>query len=66
MKTTVQTFDSLKAMKAGEYRYWQGRPVHERMNAVSELTLSAYAMKEALPDVPRLQRTVSVLARPQR
>ena len=24
-------------MKADEYRYWQGRPVHERMGAVEEL-----------------------------
>jgi hypothetical protein len=65
-ETTIQTFDSLKGMKADEYRYWQGRPVHERMDAVSEITLTTYAMKEALPDVPRLQRTVSVLPRPQR
>jgi hypothetical protein len=53
-------------MKAAEYRYWQSRPVHELMDAVSEITLAAYAMKEALPDVPRLQRTVAVLSRPQR
>lgn len=66
METTVRTFESLKEMKAAEYRYWQGRPVHERMDAVSEITLAAYAMKEALPDVPRLQRIVAVLSRPQR
>jgi hypothetical protein len=66
MEMTVQTFDSLKAMKTAEYRYWQSRPVHERMDAVSEITLAAYAMKEALLDVPRLQRSVAVLPRPRR
>jgi hypothetical protein len=66
MEATTQTFDSQKGMKSDEYRYWQSRPVCERMDAVSEITISAYAMKEALPDVPRLQRTVSVLPRPRR
>lgn len=45
-------------MKADKYRYWQGRPVQERMDAVSEMTLAAYAMKGAAPDVARFQRTV--------
>jgi hypothetical protein len=45
-------------MKADEYRYWQSRPVHERMDAVEEMIQSAYALKgwEIKPDVPRLQR----------
>ena len=66
MDSVVRTFESREEMKAAEYRYWQGRPVHERMDAVSEITLTSYRMKEALPDVPRLQRTVAVLPRPQR
>jgi hypothetical protein len=45
-------------MKADEYRYWQSRPVHERISAVSELTQEQYAMKGAVPDVPRLERTL--------
>lgn len=28
----------LDEIKAEEYRYWQSRPVHERTDAVSELT----------------------------
>jgi len=45
-------------MKADEYRYWQSRPVYERMDAVEEMILTAYAMKgwEIEPDAPRLQR----------
>jgi hypothetical protein len=27
-------------MKADEYRYWQSRPVHERIDAVEELMRS--------------------------
>ena len=51
-------------MKAEEYRYWQSRPVDERMDAVAEITLAAYAMKGAAADVPRLQGPVVCLQRP--
>jgi hypothetical protein len=49
------TFDE---MKADEYRYWQGRPVHERLDAVEEMIKAAYALKgwEMEPDVPGLRR----------
>jgi hypothetical protein len=30
--------DDFEELKAKEYRYWQSRPVHERVAAVSELT----------------------------
>lgn len=66
MEKLVRKYRSLKEMKADEYRYWQSRPVYERMAAVAEITLSAYGMKEALADVPRLQRTAVVLQRPRR
>ena len=55
---TIRKYDSFERLKADEYRYWQSRPVHERVRAVSELTLEQYAMKGAAPDVPRLQRTL--------
>ena len=64
MEKTARIYHSYDEMKADEYRYWQSRPVHERMNAVSEMTLAAYAMKGQ--DVPRFQRTAVVLQRPQR
>ncbi len=66
MDKTVRIYGSFAEMKADEYRYWQSRPVHERMSAVAEITRAAYAMKEALSDVPRLQRTVAILSRPPR
>ena len=66
MDKTIRTFTSLEAMKAEEYRNWQERPAHERMSAVSEITLATYAMKEPAPDVRRLQRTLVHLQRPRR
>lgn len=66
MDNTVRIFESHKDMKAEEYRYWQSRPVHERMDAVAELTIAAYRMKDPNFNVRRLQRTLVVLQRPQR
>jgi hypothetical protein len=57
MDKTIRKYTKFEEMKADEYRYWQSRPVHERVQAVSEITQEQYAMKGAVPDVPRLQRT---------
>lgn len=51
MDKTVRVNSSLKEMKADEYWYWQSRSVQERMDAVSAMTLAAYAMK-GVTDVP--------------
>ena len=58
MDKTIRRYTNFDDMKADEYRYWQSRPVHERMDAVEELNQTAYALKgwEMKPDVPRLQR----------
>ena len=45
MDPIIRKYTSLEEMKADEYRYWQGRPVHERMDAVEEINLTAYALK---------------------
>jgi len=61
MDKTVRKYagvSQLDEVKADEYRYWQSRPVHERIDAVSELTQALYALKGEAPDVPRLQRTL--------
>jgi hypothetical protein len=44
-------------IKADEYRYWQGRPALERLDAVEEMIETAYALKgwEIEPDVAILQ-----------
>ena len=58
MDKTIRKYTDFDQMKADEYRYWQSRPVHERVAAVSELTQEQYAMRGEAPDVPRLQRTL--------
>jgi hypothetical protein len=65
MDKTIRPFASLDAMKEDEYRDWQQLPVHERMNAVADITLAAYQTKETAPDVQRLQRTLVHLQRPE-
>jgi hypothetical protein len=54
----LRKYTSLDEMKADEYRYWQSRPAHERLDAVEEMVATAYALKgwKMEPDVPRLQR----------
>jgi hypothetical protein len=59
----IRRYDSLDAMKAEEYAYWQQRPDHERIAAVSEITSEAYGLKDARSNVPRLQRTLVHLKR---
>jgi hypothetical protein len=60
--TGTAAFDEIKAE---EYRYWQSRTAQERMEAIAEITLTQYALKGQAPDVPRLQRTLVHLQRPQ-
>jgi hypothetical protein len=57
VEKTTRVFQSFVEMKAAEYRYWQSRPAHERMGAVSAMSLAAYDRKGLEPRVPRLQRT---------
>lgn len=65
MDLPVKKYTSLEEMKNDEYRYWQSRPAHERMAAVSELTTMAYRLK-GMVDVPRLQGPAVRLPRPRR
>jgi hypothetical protein len=66
MDKTIRKYTSFDEMKADEYLHWQSRPVHERVNAVSELTQEHCAMKGTAPGVPRLQRTLVRFERPSR
>ncbi len=66
MDKTIRKYTNFDEMKMAEYRFWQSRPVHERLHAVSELTQEQYAMRGAVPDVPRLQRTLVRFERAQR
>jgi hypothetical protein len=54
----------LDEAKMEEYRYWQSRPLHERIAAVCELSLEHYAMKGETP--PKMDKTLTRVKRPNR
>ena len=58
MDKTIRKYASFEEMKADEYRYWQSRPVHERIAAVAELTEVCYKLKGFKPDDFRLRKTL--------
>jgi hypothetical protein len=66
MDKSIRRFSSLDEMKAEEYRFWQGVSARERMQAVSDITRDAYALKGQLPSVQRLQRTLIRIQRTSR
>lgn len=66
MNKAITIFESLEDLKFTELREWQELPAHERLRAVSELTLAAYRMKDPLFHVPRLERTLVQLQRSKR
>ncbi len=68
MPITVRKYTDFEQMKADEYRYWQSRPAQERLDAVDEMIVTAYALKgwKVETDVPRLQRPVVRLPVPWR
>jgi hypothetical protein len=57
---------ALDEIKAEAYRYWQNRPAHERIAAVSELTQQQYAMRGEAPNPPRLEKTLVRIERSNR
>lgn len=61
----IEKYESLEEMKDEEYRYWQGRPAHERLAAVSEITTEMYKLKDPAFHVSRLQRTLVAVQRSQ-
>jgi hypothetical protein len=67
MQRSVRIYRSQDEMKADEYRYWQSRPAHERMDAVEEIIRATYQMKGLEDaDVSRLQAPPVCLQRPRR
>lgn len=57
MEPILRKYTSFDEMKADEYRYWQSRPVHERMDAVEEMNQIAYPPDQMEPprDVQGIQ-----------
>jgi hypothetical protein len=63
MDKVIRRYSSLAAMKADEYHDWQTLTAQVRLDAVSDMTASAYAVEGRRGDVPRLQRTLVRLQR---
>jgi len=51
MDKTIRKVTDLEEQQAETYRYWQNRPVAERLAAVCELSEAAYAFKESFKGV---------------
>lgn len=47
MDKTIRKVTDLEEQQAETYRYWQSRPVAERLAAVCELSEAAYAFKKS-------------------
>jgi hypothetical protein len=58
MDKSIRKYASFDEMKADEYRYWQSRPVHERVASVWELTVDCYTLKGFKADAFRLQKSL--------
>jgi hypothetical protein len=43
---TIRKYTDYDEMKADEFRYWQGRPAYERLDAVEEMIETAYASRD--------------------
>jgi len=61
----IQLSRGSRKIKLEEYRYWQSRPLHERLQAVFELTQELYKMKGKVQGVPRLEKTLVRIERPK-
>jgi hypothetical protein len=52
MDKTIRRVTDLEEQDAETYRYWQSRPVGERLAAVCELSEAAYSFAAAFKGVP--------------
>ena len=64
MDKAIRRVTDLEEQKAETYRYWQSRPLGERLIAVWEVTAAAYAFKGIKYDPTR--RSEATLTRVQR
>ncbi len=59
MDKAIRRYTNFEDAKADEYRYWQSRPVCERLAAAAELSLTQFQWKEPERHAEsRLQRTL--------
>jgi hypothetical protein len=59
----IRRYARLDEMKADEYAYWQEQPAYARMEAVTDMTLTAFGIKQSRQHAPRLQRIIQHIKR---
>jgi hypothetical protein len=64
MDKTLRRVTDFKEQRAETYRYWQGRTVAERMEAVAEIVRDAYLTKGIDVDAQPMDKTLVRLERP--
>lgn len=52
MDKTITRVTDLEEQQAETYRYWQSRPIGDRLVAISELSQEAYAFASAFKGAP--------------
>ena len=62
----IRKVTDFKEQQNETYRYWQGRPAYERMEAVAEIVRDAYTMKGINLDAQRPERTLVRIQQTQR
>jgi hypothetical protein len=63
MDKTIRIVTDFKEQQAETYRYWQSVPVGERLNAIMQLSKTAYSMRGMRFDGPRPPRNIVRLER---
>jgi hypothetical protein len=58
MDKTIRRVIDFKEQQAETYRYWQGRTVSERMDAVAEIVRDVYRMKDIDLDARPMDKTI--------
>jgi hypothetical protein len=65
MDKTIRRVTDLNAQREETYLYWRGRSAAERMNAVAEIVLNAYALRGIDLDRVRSQKQLVRLVIPE-
>lgn len=58
MDKTIRKVTDFQEQQNETYRYWQGRPGHERLEAVAEIVRAVYSLKGIDLDAQRPRRTL--------
>lgn len=63
MDKSIRKVTDLKAQQEETYRYWQSRPISERLEAIAQIVRDVYTLKGIDLDAQRSPRTLVRLKR---